>query len=748
MNRTGQPIGMHRPSLPNTAYTRMAPRFILVLVLVLAAVVRLWRLRQGLPDFVDEAIPFKQALEMWGWDTGRVDLNPHFFSYPTFAIYLHFLAQQVHCALGVAIGQFGNAADYSVAIDLDPSDAVMVARSLGVAADLVSVWMSWRIAESIRKGTGLIAASIIALSPTLVVTARAVHVDTIAAALAAVAVERLVAWQRSGGRARLCLAIAFMGLAAGSKYPGGLLVIPLAWALWSRAGWRGLRLWPLAAAASAGVFALSSPWVVLDFRSFMTGFGAEFLHMQDGHLGVLHRTGGAHYARLLMSDPGPIALALCFHQAVRLRRLPIAQGTTITLLATIAPLMAVLFAVRMEADRYLVIALPMIAALAAVAAADVSARLSSRVLRPLLIVAVVLPVAVGGTRVLFSGRDSTQQEARRWCEEHLSDGGVLVQEAYGVKLATPRKQEAILRQRYFQLATPAMRARLEERKLYRVVSIPMASSGRIGVQVAGRGGGKSQVTVFAQAADINRIFYDPRLYRGVDYLLVSGAMRQRYLAEPDRFAAQIDFYRHLDARASVAVRFAPRSGVTGPEIVIYALGENFWREDTSESPGLDPLWWTSAVPAAYVDHVSALPGVTGYVDRAGAAGPRETVAPWIWSLRPVFGEYVLPFALEIGMYLANRGKLAEAQGFASTVLHVVPESDQGAQLYSYCAVRLGDLAGAHRQVSLTLLEQQRLGLDAANMSEELRRIEALAAKRGAGVSGRSSESRRRSERGD
>lgn len=712
-----------------------APRFILALVLVLAAAVRLWRLPYGLPDFIDEAIPFKQALEMWGWETGRVDLNPHFFSYPTFAIYLHFLAQQVHCAVGIALGWFGNAADYSVAIDLDPTGAVMVARLLGTVADLATAWMAWRLAERVRRGSGSVAALLVALSPTAIATSSAIHVDSIAAALAVAAIERLTAWQKTGGRARIGLAIAFIGLAAGSKYPGGLLVIPLAWALWSRAGWRGLRLWPAAAAACAGVFVLSSPWVMLDLRAFSAGFGAELRHMQDGHLGVLARTGGAHYARRLLTDPGPVAVVLGLSLVVRRRALRAAQGTLMTLAAAAAPLLVAVFAVRMEADRYLVIALPMIAALAAVAIADVCARLPSRLPRIALLTAAVLPVAIGTARTTFATRDSTQQQARRWCEEHLAGGEVLVQEAYGVKLPTPRKQEAIVRERAFHLATPAMRARLEERRVFRVVSIPMATSGQIAVPAAGRGGRVSALTVFGQAADINRIFYDPRLYRGVDYLLVSGAMRRRYLADPTRFATQAAFYRELENQASVAARFTPQGGVSGPEIVIYSLGEGFWRGDAPNTSWPGPLWWTSAIPANYIDGV-------------GTAAEGGTVAPWVVSLRPVFGEYVMPFALEIGMYLANRGRLVEAQRFASTVLHVAPESDLGAQLYSYCAVRLGDLDGARRQVASTLQEQQRLGLEATNMRAELRRIEAMAAERDAGVLESLPELKRRGLRGN
>ena len=181
----------------------------LVAIVLLSVILRVWRLRQGLPDFLDEAIPFKQALEMWGWDTGRVDLNPHFFNYPTFAIYLHFLAQQICYGIGVSLGHFANPNDFSLLIDIDPTWPVVAARLLGIGADAITVWMTWRLAEHLRRDSGWMAALLVALSPVFIVTARAIHVDSIMTAFAATALERLLCWRKDGGHRRLAMAVVF-----------------------------------------------------------------------------------------------------------------------------------------------------------------------------------------------------------------------------------------------------------------------------------------------------------------------------------------------------------------------------------------------------------------------------------------------------------------------------------------------------------------------------------------------------------
>lgn len=706
------------------------PRPTLSAIIALSLVLRVWRLGQGLPDFLDEAIPFKQALEMWGWDTGRPDLNPHFFNYPTLAIYLHYLVQQVYYAVGAVAGQFASPNDYSLLIDIDPTGPVIAARLLGFAADAVSVWMAWRIGERLRHGAGALAAMLLALSPVFIVTARTIHVDSVMTALAASAVDCLLVWRENGGRRRLAAAAALIGLAAGAKYNAGVLVVPMAWVLWERSGWRGLRLWPLFAAAALAFFILSSPWVVLDFSKFWVDFASECLHMKDGHLGVVGITGATYYIGRMLSDPGPVALLLLLASLVGLRRVAGPRGAAVTLWLGLLPLVIGLLTVRMEAERYLEPVLLLAAPLAAAAALDFAERIPWRPLLFLVPVVLLAPTTVGGLKAAIGGRDNTQQQARRWCEAKLDGGELLVQEAYGVKLLTPFKKEAILHTRYFNAASSEARRRFLSRRVYNVVSLPMASSGRIETEFARRGAQPLRLTVFSQATDINQIFYDPRLLDGVDYLLVSGAMRRRYAADPERYAAQNALYLRLDSHCEVAARFAPGHGVIGPEIVIYRLGEAFWRELRDQSPPLDLFWWARSIPMAYRQEVEAKLLAPAQRGGDGFVTPSGQPAGWVISLRRPFDEYVIPFELEIGMYLANRNQTTQARRHAATILAVAPEVGLATQLFSHCAMVHGDIAAARLQVETTLQCEQRLGLDTTDMREELARIEAAGVRLG------------------
>src|SRR5580765_5855870 len=108
-SRSARP-GRARPSRPQAPAPRRAeaPRhapFLFAGVLAVAAVVRLWHLGHGLPDLLEEAYPFRQALELWGWDTGRTDWNPHFFFYPSLSLYLHFLLQKAAVGMGMLTGR-------------------------------------------------------------------------------------------------------------------------------------------------------------------------------------------------------------------------------------------------------------------------------------------------------------------------------------------------------------------------------------------------------------------------------------------------------------------------------------------------------------------------------------------------------------------------------------------------------------------------------------------------------------------
>jgi len=83
--------------------------FWLVTVLVVAAVLRFWRLGAGIPHAlgVDEHVIVERVLAIMR--TG--DFNPHFFDYPGLAYYLHLPVACLRFVVGALRGEWGSLAD-------------------------------------------------------------------------------------------------------------------------------------------------------------------------------------------------------------------------------------------------------------------------------------------------------------------------------------------------------------------------------------------------------------------------------------------------------------------------------------------------------------------------------------------------------------------------------------------------------------------------------------------------------------
>jgi len=64
---------------------------------------------------------------------------------------------------------------------------------------------------------------------------------------------------------------------------------------------------------------------------------------------------------------------------------------------------------------------------------------------------------------------------------------------------------------------------------------------------------------------------DDYRYDGYSYLVVSSAMYERFLAEPDRYVSEVAFYQTLFAEGCLLQRFEPSATRGGPVIRIYEL---------------------------------------------------------------------------------------------------------------------------------------------------------------------------------
>src|SRR5512140_3469152 len=92
----------------------------LAAVVAAAAAFRLRSIGWGLPELSEEATPFRKALGMWGVDTGRLTLDPHFFNYPSLTFYFHFLLQGIWWFGGLLTGAWHSLDQFRTALATHP----------------------------------------------------------------------------------------------------------------------------------------------------------------------------------------------------------------------------------------------------------------------------------------------------------------------------------------------------------------------------------------------------------------------------------------------------------------------------------------------------------------------------------------------------------------------------------------------------------------------------------------------------
>jgi hypothetical protein len=676
----------------------------LTLVVACAAALRLLRVQFGLPDFLEEAIPFRLALAMTDVTTGAVDWNPHDFHYPSLSIYLHFVVQLMVFGVGLLAGAWHSWAEYVLSYTIDPTRMVIAARLVGITCDVLTVVAAWRIGERIRRGVGLPAALLVALAPVLVTTARSIYCDSVMTALAAWSVERMIAWHGSRRFGDLVLAASLAGLAAGAKYPAGTLVIPMGFLIWRRFGASWIAPWLAMTALAAAVFVATTPFALLDPYTFWRDLSLEGGHAATGHLGSIARPSFLFHLSNLTASLGWAGLALlAFSIALpglgRERR-----SATFALWLALLGFAVPISLAHIDADRYLAPVIPIAAALAAgtaVGVLDLIPRFDARWGSALATLALVAPVLPGALGAAAGGAGSTQLEARRWCDAHLPREALLLQEGYSARLPGCLRMQEARGEPAYRRASAAVRARFDAIPCFHVVALPLQVSGAVVSSLAPPRKPRVVVPVVAHASELNRVFYDPRLFAEADYVMTSGAVRGRFEADPARYPAECALYRLLDERAEVVTRFAPRAQTAGPEIVVYRIGPGF-REAPEAAGGIDPHWWAEAIPAAYRRRAQELlaPG-----QNEAWAGADSTFAPppvWVQSLAPVYAGTVQALAAPMANELALLGRDEPARALARATLEVRPGNVEASETYAVCSGRMGRWGDARRATERTL----------------------------------------------
>jgi hypothetical protein len=302
------------------------------------------------------------------------------------------------------------------------------------------------------------------------------------------------------------------GLAASAKYPGVLLALPLLLA--GRREWRRLAV---AAGLAALAFVLTSPFVVLhagaawDDASRVQRLAREgWLGFEDDHptpLAFLDRLWESLGPFLLVAAAG-LALALA---ALVSRRHGVSSRADLVLAAFALVYFAQLLTLDAHFDRYVLPLVPVLGALGG----------RARPLVPVALVALAMPLWWSAAEARELTKRDTRLEAHEWIERNVPRDALVA--------ADP--------------STP-----------------PLDPRPTLGLELPGP----------AFPTDPNRDLARLRS-RGVDYVLVTGAVADRVRAAAERYPREARFYAELDAQARRVLSVRPGGRLAGPWVALYRL---------------------------------------------------------------------------------------------------------------------------------------------------------------------------------
>lgn len=660
---------------------------------VLAVLLRLWHIDHGLPDLTEEAFPFRHALSLWRVEPAGIDLNPHWFSYPSLTIYTQLALQ----AFWFKFRSFSSPADFLLAVSTDPSANIVLGRMTSVTADTVTLVCMGRITQRFGSLPAILSMGLVAVAPALIVSSRLIYADNVLAMFCALALASMLDALERPGMSRLLVAAAWTGLAVGSKYPGALMAVPLIAVAASETS----RLPRVATALGCAilVFLMTSPFILVSWPEFMRDARLMQETTTSGTLGHLAGWSFAYYGSSLVDGVGWMCaplLAGSLLGALRMRSLsswlPWIAFASMWIPVSLTPV---------QTARYVLPSLVLAIVLAGHGLGELlSLRKSGMgvLARSALGALLLVQPALAGWRASAAGSTSTELLALRWCRDHVSAGDILLSEAYGPTLLSVYQKTAVMRSAGFAAASTNAQVAYEEQRAYHLVWLPLLVGGRVTIPLAPS---TTPVEVFPHAVDWNSAVYNPRLLAGVDFMIVTSTVKDRFASDAVRFARQRAFYEFLERFAEPPVVFGPKGPVEGPTIAIYRLGASAQEAIRRLGP-LDTFWWAEPIPQRYRELAEQALGGEPYL-------LRSRVPRWVESLRPAYARHYGGFAKQLASELLAVGRPVPAKALASSALEITPEDLEAGRVCVAASYTLNDWRGVSALLELSKVALARTG---------------------------------------
>lgn len=380
------------------------------LIVLLGAALRFYGLDYGLPSVyhADEPRKVNVILRMISDNT----FDPRYFLHPTFLLYSSMFMHKLLSFLGITKSLF------------------LAGRSVSCLAGTFSILITYLLGKRLfSERAALLGAAFLAVAPLHVTCSRYMKEDALFlffVLLCALFVVKAVQERRVG---ILYLAALFAGLSASTKYTGlisSLIVFSAPW-LVSR------KIFPdkkfLVHTLLSGLpfllgFLGASPYIILNFKDFERGFGAESAHMMRGH--TIAITAWSHYwmyhfNRSLLWGFGhlPAILGVMALAYLGMRRRVEDLWIVGLMLLFYLPAEWVKAKPEPQPERYILGCLPFLALMVGELVANLKHR---RLAQSLALVALVMPLA--RTLALASEiRNDTRSRLAAWMIQNLPAGG-------------------------------------------------------------------------------------------------------------------------------------------------------------------------------------------------------------------------------------------------------------------------------------------------------------------------------------
>jgi 4-amino-4-deoxy-L-arabinose transferase-like glycosyltransferase len=410
------------------------------LVLAVALLLRLWGNHSGLPwpYNVDETQNFvPRAVAMLGGN-----LNPGYFNNPP--AYTYLLAGLYELWFGASASHIYHSAD--------STQVWVLARVTSAVLGTLAVWLLYLTgARLFDRRAGLIAAALLAVAFLPVFYGKLALNDSPTLAPVCLSLWGSAGILRAGRRRDFAIAGIGLGLAAATKYTGGVVVVPLLIAALAQAVEPGRRLFVALWLALAGVLALAcfiaaNPYAIADWHAFIHQLAQQSNESGEvnGKLGLTHGSGILYYLWSLSWGVGwlPAGAAVAGAVALLLRRW---WWSFVALVPATLGFLAFMGLEGRYFGRWVMPIIPLVcllAAFAAISLADLAARAGGgRVGGAVLVLAAAALCAQGAYYSVHSGivnsRPDTRSIARAWLLAHVPLGTRIVVEPILPKGGSP-----------------------------------------------------------------------------------------------------------------------------------------------------------------------------------------------------------------------------------------------------------------------------------------------------------------------